>query len=503
MHGPLSRRRSWQWPLGLLALVVLAQACGGSSKSTGPTGATRLTLHLTGFERAELPANCEGVLEVTGPGMSPVRAAIPRSGQLLVFIPPGSARVFTVTLTCAKTTGPRTYTGFQVTDVVPGQPLELTINLVVNDPPRASASCSPSSIAPGASADCRCTASDPDPGDRLSISWSATGGGVSPPTGPATSFSSGTPGTFDVTCTVSDGKATSSSTAQVTVTAAPGPPPPPPPPGTSPLTVALAGSGAGGVASAPPGITCPGTCTANFTNGTVVTLTAAPIGGSTFGGWSAPGCGVALTCVVTVTAATSVTATFNAPPPPPPPPPPPTFTLSVVKAGSASGTSTVTSAPAGITCGATCSASFPSGTSVTLTAVAGSFFMGWSGGGCSGTGTCTVVLSANTTVTATFELAGSIVIVNAGLSAGDILSGVTLTGPLGTTVGPLGPIAAFSSTTIPGVPPGSWTALAGVYYSAASACPALGFTVTPGGPATSVTYTNTGGSFPTCTRSSP
>jgi hypothetical protein len=41
---------------------------------------------------------------------------------------------------------------------------------------------------------------------------------------------------------------------------------------------------------------------------------------------------------------------------------------------------------------------------VTLTARAdlGSSFGGWSGGGCSGTGTCVVTLNANTTVTATF-----------------------------------------------------------------------------------------------------
>src|SRR5207245_6577695 len=58
---------------------------------------------------------------------------------------------------------------------------------------------------------------------------------------------------------------------------------------------------------------------------------------------------------------------------------------------------------AGISCGATCAASFPSGTAVTLTAApaAGSTFTGWSGGGCAGTGTCTVTISAATTVTAT------------------------------------------------------------------------------------------------------
>src|SRR2546422_286034 len=81
-----------------------------------------------------------------------------------------------------------------------------------------------------------------------------------------------------------------------------------------------------------------------------------------------------------------------------------TFTLTVSKTGTGGGT--VTSNPAGISCGAMCSAAFAGGTAVTLTAApaAGSTFSGWSGGGCTGTGTCTVTLSAATTVTATFAV---------------------------------------------------------------------------------------------------
>src|SRR5207244_8266207 len=60
--------------------------------------------------------------------------------------------------------------------------------------------------------------------------------------------------------------------------------------------------------------------------------------------------------------------------------------LTIAKAGTGSGT--VTSTPAGITWGTSCSGSYASGTAVTLTATpaAGSTFTGWSGGGCSGTG---------------------------------------------------------------------------------------------------------------------
>jgi Cu/Zn superoxide dismutase len=80
--------------------------------------------------------------------------------------------------------------------------------------------------------------------------------------------------------------------------------------------------------------------------------------------------------------------------------------LTVVKAGTATSNSTVTSSPAGITCGANCTQAYDSGTMVTLTAgtpASGSFFAGWSGGGCSGAASCVVTVTADVTVTATFS----------------------------------------------------------------------------------------------------
>ena len=60
----------------------------------------------------------------------------------------------------------------------------------------------------------------------------------------------------------------------------------------------------------------------------------------------------------------------------------------------------------GINCGNTCLASYSAGTEVTLSATAepGSTFDGWSGGECSGTGSCTVTMNANMTITANFKL---------------------------------------------------------------------------------------------------
>ena len=82
------------------------------------------------------------------------------------------------------------------------------------------------------------------------------------------------------------------------------------PSGSFGLSVTLAGTGAGSVSSSPAGITCPSTCSANFTSGTVVTLTATASAGSTFAGWSGA-CSGTGTCSVTMTAARAATATFN------------------------------------------------------------------------------------------------------------------------------------------------------------------------------------------------
>ena len=168
-------------------------------------------------------------------------------------------------------------------------------------------------------------------------------------------------------------------------------------PAAQTLTVSKTGAGAGTVTSSPAGIACGATCSASFAFGTSVTLTATPAAGSSFAGWSGSGCTGTGTCVVAMSVARSVAAQFNSVPA--------AQTLTVSKTGSGAGT--VTSSPAGIACGATCSASFAFGTSVTLTATpaAGSSFAGWSGSGCTGTGTCVVAMSVARSVAAQFNSA--------------------------------------------------------------------------------------------------
>jgi hypothetical protein len=78
------------------------------------------------------------------------------------------------------------------------------------------------------------------------------------------------------------------------------------------------------------------------------------------------------------------------------------YILTVLKNGVGNGL--VTSDKSGISCGNDCVESYPNGDVITLTAagMAGSEFSGWSGGGCSGAGSCIVTLTSDTTVTATF-----------------------------------------------------------------------------------------------------
>lgn len=159
------------------------------------------------------------------------------------------------------------------------------------------------------------------------------------------------------------------------------------------LTVARAGSGTGTVSGG--GIACGSTCATTQDIGTPVTLSATPDAGMVFSGWSGACTGTAA-CTVTLNANTSVTATFA------PAPAPSKYTLSVTRSGPGS----ITSKPSGISCGTACSASFATGSSVTLTAKPSTrknVFLGW-GGACSGTKlTCTVTMNGSKGVSASFK----------------------------------------------------------------------------------------------------
>jgi hypothetical protein len=158
------------------------------------------------------------------------------------------------------------------------------------------------------------------------------------------------------------------------------------PPSNSTLTVVASGSGS----ISGTGISCGSDCSESYPSGTPVSLTATPSSGATFSGWSGACSGTATTCTVTMDAAKTVGASFTPAP----------FTVTTIS----SGPGTITSTPAGITCGSDCSEIYASGTKVTLTATpsTGATFSGWSGA-CSGkAATCTVTMDAAKTVKAGF-----------------------------------------------------------------------------------------------------
>lgn len=157
-----------------------------------------------------------------------------------------------------------------------------------------------------------------------------------------------------------------------------------------PLTLTVDASRASGtIASNPAGLACPGTCTANFDQGQVVTLTAQPGSGARLEAWGGA-CTRRDACSVTVDAAKSVTATFG-----------PAFrTLTA----SVSGKGTILSSPSGLVCPGRCSMQFAADSSVSLraTPAKGSKLAGWSGA-CQGTAGCTVTLNDDSVVRATFK----------------------------------------------------------------------------------------------------
>ncbi|HEV2399981.1 MAG TPA: alkaline phosphatase family protein [Candidatus Sulfotelmatobacter sp.] len=165
----------------------------------------------------------------------------------------------------------------------------------------------------------------------------------------------------------------------------------PPPPSQFQLNVSIGTAKTGTVTSTPAGINCPTTCSATFQQGTQVTLTASPATDYSFSGWSG-GCSGSSACTITLSANTTIAANFSQS----------TFQLTVT--GPTGNTGTVTSNPSGINCPTTCSAAFQKNSQVTLTPSAASnySFSGWSGA-CSGSSTCTLTLTADSTVSANFS----------------------------------------------------------------------------------------------------
>lgn len=169
------------------------------------------------------------------------------------------------------------------------------------------------------------------------------------------------------------------------------------------LKVAVAGA-PGNVKSSPSGVNCDlgeTGCAEIYAYNTSVTLTATPAAGKHLEAWTgdAGGCTASsLTCTLTMNQARNVTAQFAAN----------ERTLTVEASTEPDPTETggtVTSDPAGITCGSQCSTVADEGTEVQLTAapMPGYRFAGYEGAGCGADPDCTIALgSADVSVGATF-----------------------------------------------------------------------------------------------------
>jgi hypothetical protein len=159
-------------------------------------------------------------------------------------------------------------------------------------------------------------------------------------------------------------------------------------------SVTITKIGSGTVSSASPRINCGANCTGNVAAGTQVTLTAQPPSSGIFSGWTGDCTGIDPTCTVTVNKPLNMTATFAT-----------VYTLSIGR-----GNGVVTGTPDGafgttINCGGSCSAKYPQGTTVTLSAApnAGHSFINWTGA-CAGTSlSCTVSINSDTKVQANFK----------------------------------------------------------------------------------------------------
>ena len=160
-----------------------------------------------------------------------------------------------------------------------------------------------------------------------------------------------------------------------------------------PVTVSNAKPSMGVVTSDVGGINCGTACMGSVESGAVIMLTAKPLNGGAFTGWSGACAGTALTCALTMDAAKTVTANFA-----------PIYTLTVTNANPTLGM--VISDVGGINCGANCVTKVIEGATIKLTAKPNNRrrFYRWSGA-CSGSSTtCTISnFNGNKSVSAQFR----------------------------------------------------------------------------------------------------
>jgi hypothetical protein len=175
------------------------------------------------------------------------------------------------------------------------------------------------------------------------------------------------------------------------------------------LTVGKTGSGLGTITG--PGIDCGSDCTELINYGTQVVLIATANPGSTFTSWT--GCNTTSenTCTVNITGNKSVSASFTLN----------QHTLTATTTGTGSGTLSAS----GLSCvGDTCTGTYNYGDTVTITATSGSgsVFGAWTGCDSFADKTCTVTITSEKSVTASFFLEYTLAIILEGTGDGRVMS---------------------------------------------------------------------------------
>jgi hypothetical protein len=180
--------RLWTGIALVLVALALAQACGQSGSRTGPTSDAKLELKLRRVGGAELQAGCTGTYSVSGPGVNIQNAPLPADGQISFQGQVGQTYTVSVQVTCKSgcvQSGSVTFTlqqGPNKAEIV------LTCSKVLG------LACQ-SPVAPNQVSHCTCSVQS---AGSVNIAWQ----GATPTGGNTADFSSPTPGSFPVTCTI-------------------------------------------------------------------------------------------------------------------------------------------------------------------------------------------------------------------------------------------------------------------------------------------------------------
>ena len=179
------------------------------------------------------------------------------------------------------------------------------------------------------------------------------------------------------------------------------------------LTVARTGTGQGTVTSSDGTLNCGPTCSVGFVPGSTVQLIATANPDSYVEWWSIDGCRYSIErCSVTLDAARTVTVSFALKP-----------VLTISKSGA--GTARVVSTPAGIDCGAACSAPMPPDSQIDLRAIPSpdSYVVGWQDCSAPFGQACTAMMTSSRNVVVQLALRPTLTVTIDGTGEGRVMDG--------------------------------------------------------------------------------